>query len=524
MFGILANGMDLDEIEFESGNYTKPPEQECMSKQEIGERIYHTACKNYPIVAAKITGMILEMDNTELLDLLEDSQALKSKIREAANILEVSPYSDHPNNEQEQDRVQAFKEGDSVVATEEFEAWFKFGHVAKKSAWVKKDWTGKVLGNCKDCLPVGFDEDPNDSIRLVRREDLSKLSLKRVIQKKLLEELSPEDQAKRDAERDAERKAYGNDLKRKKARFAEKIPKGDREAIVLSDRGFMSEAAIAEWQKLKEACSQVLCEDECVQPRGEQINLLQSMTAVRYPADKLDEDKGLAVDGVRSGSRLNNHAASSYRKDASYGAIQRVSHNQGRQIVSQSIESGLLASDPTTWNTRRQERTPIDWAVIEGLHNALAHMVENGGDIRVADNVGWTPLHRAVLKDNLECAKILVEGNADLKAVANTWSNRKDKKLVPHTALELANGLGARARKVASYLETEKDKKETEKLDAQKRADADARALEAALGKDGLTPIQKVTNWRIVSSRTAIWSRAHGVRSRLLLAFIKLSN
>merc|ERR1719335_516442 len=57
-------------------------------KQMIGEKLYPAIAKFQPEVAGKVTGMMLEMDNSELLLLLESEQQLKAKVDEALRVLQ----------------------------------------------------------------------------------------------------------------------------------------------------------------------------------------------------------------------------------------------------------------------------------------------------------------------------------------------------------------------------------------------------------------------------------------------------
>mmetsp|Transcript_9105 Transcript_9105/g.21804 ORF Transcript_9105/g.21804 Transcript_9105/m.21804 type:complete len:639 (-) Transcript_9105:56-1972(-) len=58
-----------------------------MQKQMLGEKLFPLIAKLQPELAGKITGMMLEMDNQELLILLESDDQLKLKVDEALRVL-----------------------------------------------------------------------------------------------------------------------------------------------------------------------------------------------------------------------------------------------------------------------------------------------------------------------------------------------------------------------------------------------------------------------------------------------------
>jgi len=62
---------------------TVPPTQQ---KQLLGEALFPKIQVLQPELAGKITGMLLEMENQELVNLIEDDSALRAKVDEALTV------------------------------------------------------------------------------------------------------------------------------------------------------------------------------------------------------------------------------------------------------------------------------------------------------------------------------------------------------------------------------------------------------------------------------------------------------
>ncbi|KAK9890487.1 hypothetical protein WA026_010568 [Henosepilachna vigintioctopunctata] len=58
-------------------------------KQMLGERLFPLIQRMYSDLAGKITGMLLEIDNSELLHMLEHNESLKAKVEEAVAVLQA---------------------------------------------------------------------------------------------------------------------------------------------------------------------------------------------------------------------------------------------------------------------------------------------------------------------------------------------------------------------------------------------------------------------------------------------------
>jgi len=71
-----------------------PPHEQ---KQLLGERLYPMIERMHPSLAGKITGMLLEIENSELLHMIEVQEALKAKVEEAVAVLQVHRVTEPAN-------------------------------------------------------------------------------------------------------------------------------------------------------------------------------------------------------------------------------------------------------------------------------------------------------------------------------------------------------------------------------------------------------------------------------------------
>ncbi|KAJ8947032.1 hypothetical protein NQ318_019924 [Aromia moschata] len=62
-------------------------------KQILGEKLFRVVEKMYPDVAGKVTGMLLEIDNTELLSMMDNQDTLRAKVEEAIAVLQAHKAS-----------------------------------------------------------------------------------------------------------------------------------------------------------------------------------------------------------------------------------------------------------------------------------------------------------------------------------------------------------------------------------------------------------------------------------------------
>jgi len=81
-------------------------------KQMIGERLFPLVQELQPHLAGKITGMLLEIDNAELLHLIDENNMLRAKVEEAVQVLTA-----HQANQAKEAAVKASQEAMAAVAS-----------------------------------------------------------------------------------------------------------------------------------------------------------------------------------------------------------------------------------------------------------------------------------------------------------------------------------------------------------------------------------------------------------------------
>lgn len=72
-----------------------------QQKQMLGERLFPLIQCMYPNLTGKITGMLLEIDNSELLHMLEHSESLKAKVEEAVAVLQAHQAKQAVSNQKD---------------------------------------------------------------------------------------------------------------------------------------------------------------------------------------------------------------------------------------------------------------------------------------------------------------------------------------------------------------------------------------------------------------------------------------
>ncbi|GAA6005181.1 uncharacterized protein JCM10292_005599, partial [Rhodotorula paludigena] len=89
-------------------------------KQMLGEALYPRIHATQPELAGKVTGMLLEMDSSELLYLLENDEALAAKVQEALDVL--AEYTSRQTDAPAADAPAAAAEGASEAPAAEASA------------------------------------------------------------------------------------------------------------------------------------------------------------------------------------------------------------------------------------------------------------------------------------------------------------------------------------------------------------------------------------------------------------------
>ncbi|CAK9001264.1 unnamed protein product [Durusdinium trenchii] len=93
MMGMRPNMQPMQPMMRPPNPQMNPQVNQAVQKQMIGEKLYPMVAKWQPDLAGKITGMMLEMDNQELIHLLESEQRVREKVDEALRVIQQAHRS-----------------------------------------------------------------------------------------------------------------------------------------------------------------------------------------------------------------------------------------------------------------------------------------------------------------------------------------------------------------------------------------------------------------------------------------------
>lgn len=82
----------------------------------LGENLYPLVDQLEHDMAAKVTGMLLEMDQTEVLHLLESPEALKAKVAEAMEVLRSVAQQQQQQGSTPTDQLASLSLNDALVS------------------------------------------------------------------------------------------------------------------------------------------------------------------------------------------------------------------------------------------------------------------------------------------------------------------------------------------------------------------------------------------------------------------------
>ncbi|KAE8698607.1 Polyadenylate-binding protein 2 [Hibiscus syriacus] len=109
--GMLSVPYDMGGMPVPLANAT-PDQQRTM----LGENLYPLVEQLEPDAAAKVTGMLLEMDQTEVLHLLESPEALKAKVAEAMEVLRTVAQQQQTGGAAAADQLASLSLSDNLVS------------------------------------------------------------------------------------------------------------------------------------------------------------------------------------------------------------------------------------------------------------------------------------------------------------------------------------------------------------------------------------------------------------------------